>query len=52
MPTAQEMASKNDFEAAKERGITNGFEGIFLDHFIENELRMMQKWQNRRQVAR
>jgi hypothetical protein len=48
MPNAREIASESDFQKAKERGERLGFKDIFLDSFIERELIMMQKWNNRR----
>jgi hypothetical protein len=48
MPTAREMADAEKYAKAKARGEMHGFTDIFLDHFIELELTMMQKWDNRR----
>jgi hypothetical protein len=48
MPNTREIASESDFQKAKERGERLGFKDIFLDSFIERELIMMQKWNNRR----
>jgi hypothetical protein len=49
MPTERELAGPEKELKARERGIRLGYTGQFLDHFIEQELRMMQKWDNRKQ---
>jgi hypothetical protein len=47
-PSRAELASKEDYEKAKSRGIASGCEGAFLSQFIETELRLMQKWSEKR----
>lgn len=44
-PSRTELASKEDYEQARDRGSRNGCTGVFLDLFIDTELRFMQKWQ-------
>jgi hypothetical protein len=47
MPTAREMSSEEMEAKARARGESHGFTSVFLDNFIERELRMMWKWQNK-----
>ena len=46
-PNAREMADPIQVAKARARGESHGFQNEFLDHFIELELIMMQKWENR-----
>jgi len=47
MPTASEVADEAMLAEARNRGERLGFKGEFLNHFIENELRIQQKAANR-----
>lgn len=47
MPTARDLSSEEMYAKAKERGERLGFKEQFLDNFIERELVMMWKWNNR-----
>lgn len=49
MPEPREMASQEMLAKARARGEMHGFTGMFLDNFIERELRMMWKWNNQAQ---
>jgi hypothetical protein len=50
MPTTRDLASDEDLARAWRRGTRLGFKGKFLDHFIENEVRIQEK-PNRRESA-
>jgi hypothetical protein len=47
MPELREIADEEMIRKARERGESHGFTGEFLDCFIERELTMMWKWNNR-----
>jgi hypothetical protein len=46
MPRAREIADPEKVAVARKRGESHGFTKEFLDHFIELELEMMQRWEN------
>jgi hypothetical protein len=47
MPEPRDMASSDMLVKARARGEAHGFKDEFLDNFIERELRMMWKWNNK-----
>lgn len=51
MPTERELASSEMIEQARKRGEMHGFEGQFLDCFIEREIQLMRKWRNQSSFA-
>lgn len=46
-PTPRELSSEEQLELARIKGRSFGFDQEFLDHFVENELRLQQKWKNK-----